>query len=202
MPRQPSLRFGKPLQFLPEYGGVAQTIERDFAQPAMIFGQHKWAAPLFQSVAVPFQNRVACFPRVNAEVLLRGGRVSAGGEAHKVHAVRHCVHFVKIIDTPDESAFRVPPGPEIFKVQIAHSQQRRRIRGLSGNLAPNLDPPVKRRAQKRKKSRSSSAYACTKARDDPKGCRRPPTFHNSWSLGECSFDARTSRPSVHCECIR
>ena len=149
--RQANLRFGEPRQFLPEHGGVAQAIERDLAQPSMIFGQHEWPPALFQRVAVAFQNRVAGIARANGQMLCDGRRVRAGGEAHEVHGVGHRIHFVKVVDAPDQASFDVPPGPEIFQMKIAHGQERWRNRGLPGNLAPNLDPPVECRAQERKK---------------------------------------------------
>src|SRR5216683_6429636 len=73
------------------------------------------------------------------------------GETYEIDAVRHGVHFVKIVDAPNQPPFAIAPGPKIFKVEIAHSQERRRNRGIAGDLAPNLHPSIERRAQKRKK---------------------------------------------------
>src|SRR5216683_1828482 len=73
------------------------------------------------------------------------------GETHEIDAVRHGVHFVKVVDAPNQPPFAVSPGSKIFKVEIAHSQERRRNPGLSADLTPNLYPPVESGAQERKK---------------------------------------------------
>ena len=50
------------------------------------------------------------------------GQVRAGGQAHEIDGVREAPDFVEIIDAPNQAAFDVAPGAEVFDVQIADGQ--------------------------------------------------------------------------------
>src|SRR6476660_9044989 len=76
--------------------------------------------------------------------------VCADGEANQVVRKRHGVGFVEIVDAPDEAAFNVPPGAEVFHMQIADRQHSGSLGKVRTNLWPELSPPVKRGTEERK----------------------------------------------------
>src|ERR1700733_10185411 len=74
----------------------------------------------------------------------------ADGEANEIVRVGHRINFVKIIDTPNQSAFEVAPRPEILDVQIADGQHARRLGLIGADFLPKLHPAVKRGAEEEK----------------------------------------------------
>src|SRR5580693_8219257 len=80
--------------------------------------------------------------------MLAGNReMRAGGETNQIAGVGQPTDLVKIVNAPDETAFDVAPGSEVFDVQIADAEHLGRGGGLGGDVRPGLRPTVKSRAQ-------------------------------------------------------
>src|ERR1700722_11112321 len=58
--------------------------------------------------------------------------------------------LVKIVDAPDQPALDVPPGAEVFHVQVAYRQHMRGPGKFRTNLRPELRPAVVSSTQKGK----------------------------------------------------
>ncbi len=81
--------------------------------------------------------------------MLAGNReICAGGQADQIQRVWSGPRFVQIIHAPDEPAFLVAPGAEIFDVQIADRQHPGRANHVHTICVPQLQPAVKRGAKK------------------------------------------------------
>src|SRR5579871_4395278 len=80
-------------------------------------------------------------------MLTSGRQVCAGGKSHQVARVRHVTGFIEIVDAPNEPAFDVAPGTEIFYVQIADGEQFGCIRSLGRSCRPGLRPTIESRAE-------------------------------------------------------
>ena len=84
------------------------------------------------------------------EARFANGNVRAGGQAHQIDGIRQLVDFVEIVDAPDQAAFDVAPGAEIFDVQIADREHTRGASRIRADLGPELHPAIKRGAKERK----------------------------------------------------
>src|ERR1700689_717547 len=80
-------------------------------------------------------------------MLAEDREMGAGGETNQVAGVGQPADLVKIVNAPDETAFDVAPGSEVFDMQIADAEHLRRGGGVRGNLRPGLRPAIKGRAQ-------------------------------------------------------
>ena len=67
---------------------------------------------------------------------------------NQIVGVGQWVSFVEVIYTPGEPALRIAPGAEAVGVQIAISEDVRRITQISADLRPYLGPAVKRSPKK------------------------------------------------------
>ena len=77
-----------------------------------------------------------------------GSQMSTHGEADEIVGVGHGMGFVEVVDAPDQAAFNVAPGAEIFHVQVAHRQHARSLGKFGAHLRPDLRPAVIGSAQK------------------------------------------------------
>ena len=78
------------------------------------------------------------------------GEERAGSQPYQVIGVGHYGGFIEIVYAPDQAAFHIPPGAEIFHMKITHAQDSRGLRQIGANLRPNLHPAIKGGPQKRK----------------------------------------------------
>jgi len=122
--------------------GIAQFVFGDEAEPWMIFPKHESAAFLAHALAIAFEQGSADILPFEGETSGRGGEVGADGEADQIDGVGHGPGFVEIVDTPDEAAFDVAPGAEIFDVQIADGEHVRGLGEIGAELRPELRPAV------------------------------------------------------------
>ena len=70
------------------------------------------------------------------------GEVGADGEADQIDGVGHGPGFVEVVDAPDQAAFDVAPGAEIFDVKIADGKDVRSLGQFGTDLGPELRPAV------------------------------------------------------------
>ena len=70
------------------------------------------------------------------------------GQAHQIDGVGHGPSFIEVVDTPDEAAFDVAPGAEIFDVEIADGEHVRGVGEVGTDLRPELRPAVVGGAEK------------------------------------------------------
>ena len=118
--------------FFPESDGIAKFIERQQAQPAVMLGKNERPAAPGQGIAIALLDDARGFLAGEGEVLFLDGQIGAGKEANQIHGIGGGPGFIEIIDAPDEPAFEVAPGAEIFDVQIADGEDlgcARRVRG-------------------------------------------------------------------------
>src|SRR5215470_19685665 len=73
----------------------------------------------------------------------------AGRQAHEIVGIRQGIRFVKIIDSPDQTTFFVPPRAKVFDVEIADRQYFRCGNQLGTDFRPNLYPAIEGRAEER-----------------------------------------------------
>ena len=74
--------------------------------------------------------------------------MGANGETYQIDGVGHGPGFVEIVDAPDEAAFDVAPGSEIFDVEIAYGEDLRRAGEVGTDFRPELRPAVISGAEK------------------------------------------------------
>ena len=68
------------------------------------------------------------------------GQQRTGGQPDQVNGEGQHRGFVEIIHTPDQTAFHVPPGPEILDMQVADSQKSGSLGQCRTNCRPDLHP--------------------------------------------------------------
>ena len=115
-----SFEGGERVHLLPEMYGIAQLAFGDAAQPPVPFFQHESATFLLHAFAIAFENGGADVVAFDREMSGFGGEVSAYGQADQIDGVGHGPSFVEIVDAPDQAAFDVTPGAEVFHVEIAY----------------------------------------------------------------------------------
>jgi len=76
--------------------------------------------------------------------------INAGGQPHQIERVGSRPCFVQIIHAPDEASFFIPPRPEVFDVQIAHTQYGRGLYQIGESSGQSLQPAIEGGAEKRK----------------------------------------------------
>ena len=99
--------------------GIFQPFDRGFAKGGVMLGQHERHAAAFEAPAIAFENRFRSLLRRDVQMIGGDGQMSAGGQANQVDRVGQPADFVEIVDAPDQPAFDVAPGAEVFDVQIA-----------------------------------------------------------------------------------
>jgi len=137
-------------ELLPEADGVAEFAESEKAEPLVVFGEDERFAAGGESVAITLFDGFGGFAFGNAKMFFGDGQVSAGGEANEIDGVGGGGDLVKIVDAPDEAAFGVAPGAEIFDVKIADGENVRSLREVGTDERPELKPAIKGGAEKRK----------------------------------------------------
>jgi hypothetical protein len=115
----------------------------------MMFGQDEGFAASRKPVTVTLLDCFGGFTPGHTQVLGCDRQVRACREADQVEGVRRRKGLVKVIYAPDQAAFFVAPGTEIFDVQVAYAENERSLGDVATNLRPVLKPAVKRGAEKR-----------------------------------------------------
>src|SRR5207302_9385033 len=73
-------------------------------------------------------------------------------QAHQVVRVRKGRSFIKVVHAPDETPFHIPPGAEVFDVQVAYGKNLGSLICVRTYIRPDLHPAVEGGAQKGKHS--------------------------------------------------
>jgi hypothetical protein len=71
----------------------------------------------------------------------------AGREPHQIERIRHYRGLVEIVDAPDQPAFGIAPGAEIFQVQVADRQHLRCVHQIRAQFRDGPGPAEIGRAQ-------------------------------------------------------
>ena len=125
-----ALQRGQAVELLPILDGVAQNARNHMAQPVVLFRHNEGNAAAFEALFVAAEDGIAGVLGRDLEARFADGNVRAGGQAHQIDGVGQLVDFVEIVDAPDQAAFDVAPGAEIFHVQIAHGEH---VRGAASS---------------------------------------------------------------------
>jgi hypothetical protein len=62
------------------------------------------------------------------EVFRINGQIGACGQAHEIHGIGCGPGLIEIVDSPDQTAFDVPPGSKVLHMQIADREHVRSSR--------------------------------------------------------------------------
>ncbi len=143
-----SLHSGQRVHLLPEVDGIAKFAFGDEAKPPMLLAEDEGATFFAHAFVIAIEQGVANVLALEGEASGLDGEMGADGEAHQIDGVRHRPGFVKVVDAPDKAAFDVPPGAEVFHVQIADRERARSLGEIGANLRPELRPAVVSGAQK------------------------------------------------------
>ena len=130
-------------QLLPVAGWIAQIADRQVTQPTVLRRQHKRQSAFFQCFPVACQDRIANVCHITRQAVLAHSQGSAGRKPHQIIRAGHWAGFIKVINSPNQAALAIAPGPEVFDMKIAHSEHQRRVRQLRTDLGPQLHPAVK-----------------------------------------------------------
>ena len=134
---------GKRVHFCPEVDGIAEFALRNKAKPLVVFAEHESAALCPHAFDVTFEDSATNVFTFEGKASGLSGEMSADGQTYQVDDIGHRPGFIKIVDSPDEAAFNVAPGAEIFNVKIANGKDVRSFREVGTDLGPNLRPAVK-----------------------------------------------------------
>jgi hypothetical protein len=135
-------------ELIPEANGVSEFAESEQAEPLMIFGEDEGFTAGFERVAIAFFDGLGGLPFGDAEMFAGDGQIGAGSKADEIDGVGSGGDFVEIVDAPDEAAFGVAPGAEIFDVKIADGEDVRSLGEVWADERPELQPAVERGAEK------------------------------------------------------
>src|ERR1700739_4280199 len=113
---------------------ITQFTFGDLAQPLVLLAQYKGQAAIAQTCAIALKNRIADVRLFQGEMAGLRSQMRADGQSHQVVGIGKRMSFVKIVDTPDETAFAVAPRSEIFYVEIAYGQHVWRLRQIGADL--------------------------------------------------------------------
>src|SRR4029077_13591057 len=106
------------VDFFPEENRIAELVEGQKPQPAMMFGKHKRRAAPCKRVAVTLFDGPAGFFSGDGQVLFFDGQITPETQADWVHLIGRLPGLVEIFYAPDEPAFEVAPRAEIFHVKV------------------------------------------------------------------------------------
>ena len=120
--RRLAFQSAQPIHFLPEANRIAQLAFGNEAQPLMFFAQHEGAALVAQAFAITFERGVTDVFFFERQLSRLDGKMGAHREPHQIDGVGHRPRFIEVVDTPDEAAFDVPPGAEVFHMEIANRE--------------------------------------------------------------------------------
>src|SRR6267142_1854189 len=115
----------------------------------MVFGQDKRFAARGQGVSISLFDRFGSDPLGKPQVFFPDRNINAGGQPHQIERVRRRPCFIQIVHAPDEASFFIPPRPEVFDMQIAHTQYWRGLHQIGAKLRPELQPAIEGGAEKR-----------------------------------------------------
>src|SRR5215470_6226600 len=93
----------------------------------MLFAKNEWAASRSDTFQIPFEDSAAGFTPADREMLGVDCQKSASRESDKIICVGKQMSFIEVVDTPDQSPFRIAPSAKILNVEIANCQQSRSL---------------------------------------------------------------------------
>jgi len=71
----------------------------------------------------------------------------ADGQSQQVIGEGQLGGFIEVVYSPDQAAFDIPPGSEIFDMKVAHAQDLGSFGQIRTDLRPHLHPAIKRGPQ-------------------------------------------------------
>ncbi len=115
----------------------------------MLFAENEGASFLLHAFAIAFEHSSADVFAFQRKVSHINRKMRADGESNQIIGVGHGAGFVKIIHAPDQAAFHITPGAEVFHVKITDGENARRVREFRADLRPELSPAIVSRAKER-----------------------------------------------------
>ena len=115
----------------------------------MLFAENEGASFLLHAFAIAFEHSSADVFAFQRKVSHVNRKMRADGESNQIIGVGHRAGFVKIIHAPDQAAFHITPGAEVFHVKITDGENARRVREFRAALRPELSPAIVCRAKER-----------------------------------------------------
>lgn len=70
------------------------------------------------------------------------GEHGARDQPYKIDGIRHAGDFIEIVDAPDQPAFGIAPGAEIFDMQIADRENARGLGKVWQRVLPQSGPAI------------------------------------------------------------
>jgi hypothetical protein len=119
----------------------------------MVLAEKEWLASLVKVGLVAIENCIADVFSVQWQVTCLSGEMGTDCKTDDVVRVGERVGFVKVVDSPNETAFDVTPRAEILDVEIANREYTRCLIQLSTDLWPNLRPTIVGGAEKTERVR-------------------------------------------------
>lgn len=115
-----------------------------------------------------------------------GGQNDARREPNQVICKGHLTRFIKVVHPPGQPFPRITPDAKIFDVQISNHQQHivLSLAKLRTLFAPSLQPPIERRAKKRKCPASHLAMLSLESSALQIGALRQPRLIGSAGLND------------------
>src|ERR1700683_1626158 len=137
----------------------------------------------------------------------------ADRQTHQIDGVSHGPGFVEVIDAPNQAAFDVAPGSEIFYVKIADREHVRRAGKLRTDFRPELRPTIIRGAQEHEDVRLHVGVFEAQIPLIDLSAFRQPVFElargldyvhagNDSGAGNMKSNARPPSPETYLCCIR
>ena len=130
------------VHLLPEADRISQLALGDEAQPLMLLAQNEGTTLFLHAFAITFEQSAADVFAFEGKTSGLDGEMGADGETHQIDGVGHGPGFVEVVDSPDEAAFDVTPGAEVFDMKIADGENVRRLGEIRADLRPELRPAV------------------------------------------------------------
>lgn len=167
---------------------VTKPVYRNSPQPGVLFCKNEGSARRLQRFGVAGQNCLAaCFGGDGHVITLRGKQCT-GRQPDQIHRVGELCRFVKIIHAPYKPPLGIPPGTEVFDVQIPHREHGGRIAEFAANIRPELHPSVKSCPEEREDLGSHFRVLCGQV------------FRHKLDVGrQPLFIFRGRLADVHCE---
>jgi hypothetical protein len=148
-----SFQRRKRVDFLPEANGISKLTCGNCAEPGVLLAKDEGTSLFAQAFTIAAKNGVADIGAFDWKASGLGGEVGADGEAHLIDSVSRGPGFIEVVDSPDEAAFNVSPGPEVLDMEIANGENAWGMGEIRTDLRPDLRPTVKRSAEKHEEVR-------------------------------------------------
>ena len=95
--------------------------DHQFAQPCVFFIKHEWSGSI-HALGISLQNGRADV--ISIDVLRTSRQQRTCRQSHQVEHIGHLSRLVEVVHAPHEAAVIIPPGAEVFQVDVANRKNR------------------------------------------------------------------------------